>query len=177
MHRRLDRLCRAIEAIGGVFLGVITAIVFVSAIGRYLFAAPIPDSFDVSRLLLGVVVMWGFASVGYRGAHIKVDFLVEHLPAAIRRWIDLVAWLILLLFTLLLAWKMFGRVASAWSSNESTFNLRLPVWPLMALVWAGVVASVIAILARLVMMATGRRAGSELEHPVARTDDRDADER
>lgn len=162
MHRRLDRFCRAVETIGGVFLGVVTVIVFVSAIGRYLFAAPIPDSFDVSRLLLGVVVMWGLASLGYRGSHIKVDLVAELLPQRVRRWTDMIAWAFLLLFTLLLAWKLFGRVESAWSSNESTFDLRLPVWPLMALVWLGVVASVVTVLARLIMMA--RDPEGRLEH-------------
>jgi TRAP-type C4-dicarboxylate transport system permease small subunit len=172
LHRHLDRFCRAVEVIGGIFLGLVTVIVFVSAIGRYLFAAPIPDGFDISRLLLGVVVMWGFASVGYRGSHIKVDLVAELLPPAIRRWTDMIAWAFLLLFTVVLAWKLFGRVESAWSGNESTFDLRLPVWPLMALVWAGVVAAAVTVFARLWMLA--RDPEGRLEHfdPI----DRDHDE-
>ena len=36
----------------GLFLAVITVLVFVSAIGRYVLAAPIPDAFDIARLML-----------------------------------------------------------------------------------------------------------------------------
>ncbi len=79
--RWLERLSTLIEQIAGLFLAAITVLVFASAIGRYAFATPLPDAFDISRLLLGVAMLWGFASVGYRGAHIKVELIAEVLPA------------------------------------------------------------------------------------------------
>jgi hypothetical protein len=50
----------------------------------------------------------------------------------------------------------------------------------MALVWAGVVASVFTILARLIMMVSSRGNGLqqfEQERPAAVTKERDGDER
>ena len=151
----LDRLSTLVEKLAGLFLGAITALVFASAIGRYAFAAPIPDAFDVARLMLGVAVLWGFASVGYRGAHIKVDLVAELLPARARLCLDVVAALVLLGFTVLLAWMLLGRVESAFASNESTFDLRLPVWPWLAAIWLGVVASVFTIVSRLALTLLG----------------------
>jgi TRAP-type C4-dicarboxylate transport system permease small subunit len=155
LARRLDRLATLVETIAGLLLAAITVLVFVSAIGRYAFAAPIPDAFDVARLMLGVAMLWGFASVGYRGAHIKVDLVAELLPARIRAWLDVVAQLVLLLFTVLLAWMLLGRVESAFASNESTFDLRLPVWPWLAAIWLGVLASAFTITSRIVLMLLG----------------------
>lgn len=152
---RLDRLATLVEKIAGLFLAAITVLVFASAIGRYAFAAPIPDAFDISRLMLGVAVLWGFASVGYRGAHIKVDLVAELLPARARFWLDVIAQLVLLLFTGLLAWMLLDRVESAFASNESTFDLRLPVWPWLAAIWLGVVASVFTTLSRIVLTLLG----------------------
>ncbi len=151
LAERLDRLAALIEKIAGLFLAAITILVFLSATLRYVFAAPIPDAFDLSRLLLGVVILWGFASVGYRGAHIKVDLLAELLPARLRRWLDVLGALVLLLFTLLLAWKLADRVGSAFASHEATMDLRLPVWPWLAMIWLGVIASVFTISARIVL--------------------------
>jgi TRAP-type C4-dicarboxylate transport system permease small subunit len=165
LARRLDRLATLVETIAGLLLAAITVLVFVSAIGRYAFAAPIPDAFDVARLMLGVAMLWGFASVGYRGAHIKVDLVAELLPARIRAWLDVVAQLVLLLFTVLLAWMLLGRVESAFASNESTFDLRLPVWPWLAAIWLGAVASVFTIVSRLVLVLLGAA-------PAARPTDR-----
>jgi TRAP-type C4-dicarboxylate transport system permease small subunit len=155
LARRLERLATLVERVAGLFLAAITVLVFVSAIGRYVLAAPIPDAFDVARLMLGVAMLWGFASVGYRGAHIKVDLVAELLPARARLWLDVFAALVLLLFTVLLAWMLLGRVESAFASNESTFDLRLPVWPWLAAIWLGVVASVFTITTRILLMVLG----------------------
>ena len=151
----LERLSSLIERIAGLFLAAITVLVFASAIGRYAFAAPIPDPFDLARLLLGTAVLWGFASVGYRGAHIKVDLVAELLPARLCFWLDVLAALVLLLFTLLLAWMLLGRVESAYASAEATFDLRLPVWPWLAAIWAGVLAAVFTITSRILLMLLG----------------------
>jgi C4-dicarboxylate transporter, DctQ subunit len=155
LARRLEWLATLVERIAGLFLGAITVLVFVSAIGRYVLAAPIPDAFDIARLMLGVAMLWGFASVGYRGVHIKVDIMAELLPARARLWLDLFAALVLLLFTVLLAWMLLGRVESAFASNEATFDLRLPVWPWLAAIWLGVVASVCTIGTRILLLALG----------------------
>lgn len=152
----LERLSLIIERVAAVMLAAITVLVVASAIGRYLFATPIPDAFDLSRLLIGAAIMWGFASVGYRGSHIKVELFAEMLPARIRRVVDLFAWTALLLFTGLLCWKMLARVMSARTSGEATMDLRLDAWPVMALIWAGVCVSLFTILARLILIATGR---------------------
>jgi TRAP-type C4-dicarboxylate transport system permease small subunit len=152
----LERISHGIEVVAGIIMGLVTLLVVASAVGRYLFAYPLPDAFDMSRLLLGAAIMWGFASVGYRGSHIKVDLLAERLPTGARRWVDGFAWTVLLIFTVLLTWKMFARVSSAAGSGESTMDLRLPAWPMMGLIWLGVAVSLPAILARLLLIVTGR---------------------
>lgn len=155
LARRLDRLATAIETIAGLFLGAITGLVFASAVGRYAFAAPIPDGFDVSRLMLGIAMLWGFASVGYRGAHIKVDLVAELVPARVCFWLDVLGALVLLLFAVLLAAMLLGRVESAFASGESTFDLRLPVWPWLAAIWLGVLASAFTVASRILLMLLG----------------------
>lgn len=158
--RGLDGVSRGIELIAGLLMALITLLVTVSAIGRYLFAFPIPDAFDWSRLLLGAAIMWGLASVGYRGAHIKVDLFALALKPKWRRVVDFTAWSVLLIFTCLLSWKLLARVLSAQASGEATFDLRVPVYPFLWLIWAGVTVSIITVLARLVLIATGQ---SDLE--------------
>ena len=103
LQAALERAALAIERVAGLLMALITVLVVASAISRYLFANPLPVAFDISRFLLGAAIMWGFASVGYRGSHIKVDLLAEALPQGVRRWIDTFAWSVLLLFTCLLA--------------------------------------------------------------------------
>lgn len=161
MVRLLGKFCEIVEVIAGLLLGAVTILIVASSVGRYAFAWPIPDSFDLSRLLIGACIMWGFASVGYRGGHIKVDLFAEMMSPRVRRWVDIFAWATLLFFVVLLTWKMFERVQSAMRSNEATFDLRLPVWPLLALIWVGTAVTIVTVLVRLYLIATGRGG---LEH-------------
>lgn len=174
----LQTISLAIEKVAGALLAAITLLIVASAIGRYLFAAPIPDAFDISRFLLGAAILWGFASVGFHGSHIKVDLFAEMLPPGPRRIVDLFAWSVLLVFTALLSWKMISRVMSAAASHEATFDLRLAAWPMMAVIAAGAVVSVIAIFARILIIARGEGGLEAFEEvDVAGKDDPDAEGR
>ncbi|MEW5423563.1 TRAP transporter small permease [Amorphus sp. 3PC139-8] len=152
----LERFCKVVEIVAGLLLGLVTTLIVVSTTGRYLFAWPVPDAFDLSRLLIGACIMWGFASVGYRGGHIQVDLFAELMTPRVRRVVDVFAWAMLLFFVVLLTWKMFDRVASAMRSNEATFDLMIPVWPLLGLIWVGTAVSIVTVLVRLYLIATGR---------------------
>jgi len=145
MLRKVERFCVAVDTVAAILLGLVMMLIVASTAGRYLFSWPIPDSFDVSRLLIGACIMWGLASVGYRGGHIAVDLVYEMVGNKARRAIDFFAWLVLLGFTIVLAWMLYYRVTSAFASNEATFDLRIPVWPFLLLIWVGCALSVVAV--------------------------------
>ena len=74
---------------------------------------------------------------------------------------DVLAQSVLLGFTILLAWKLQARVGSALASDEATFDLRLPVWPMLGLIWLGVAAAVVTSAARLLALVTGAQVDGE----------------
>lgn len=148
-----------IERVAGIILGLVTLLIVASAIGRYGFARPLPDAFDLSRLILGVAIAWGMASVAWHGTHIKVDLLAQMISPAARRWINALAWLVLLGFTLAMAWKIGQRVQAAMGGGDATMDLRLPHWPFFLAIWLGMVAAVFATALRLWQIL---RHGSDL---------------
>jgi C4-dicarboxylate transporter, DctQ subunit len=156
MIRVLERFCEIVEKVAALLLGAVTILIVVSTIGRYGFSYPIPDAFDLSRLLIAACIMWGFASVGYRGGHIMVDMFAEMMPARIRRYVDIFSWSVLLLLVVLMTWKIFERVLSAMRSNEATFDLRILVWPILLLIWIGVATSMVTISVRIYLLIVGK---------------------
>lgn len=146
MKRILEKFCTGVDIVAGILLGLCTLLVVFSTAGRYLFAWAVPDAFDFSRLLVGACIMWGFASVAYRGGQIAVDIVWEMLPRTGRIILDVFAWSSMFFFTVLLTIMTYKRVVSAYLSNESTFDLRIPVWPMLGLIWLGCAASVITLL-------------------------------
>lgn len=157
--RPVARTIRIIERIAGATLGLVTILIVISAIGRYGFARPVPDAFDLSRLVLGIAIAWGLASVAYHGTHIKVDLLAHAIGPRPRRWINLFAWLVLLIFTGLLTWKIWHRVMSSMRGGDATMDLRLDHWPFFLAIWLGLVAALFATAARLWLVW---RKGSDL---------------
>lgn len=152
----LERGARGVESVAALGLAVVTLVIFASAIGRYMFATPIPDAFDISRLLLGLAIAWGYAVLGFRGGHICVDLLATALPPRPRHAVAIFAQAVLFVATLALAWMMFGRVLTAFGSGEATFDLRLPVWPLIGGIWLGFAMAALTTLAGLLFLVSGR---------------------
>lgn len=145
MLRAIERFCGVVEVVAGLLLGAVMLLIVASTAGRYLFTWAIPDSFDISRLMIGACIMWGLASIGYRGGHICVDLLYEVVGKRWRQFIDFFAWLSLLVFTAALSYQLYFRVVSAFRSNESTFDLRLQVWPFLLLIWIGCAVSLVTV--------------------------------
>ena len=163
MQRTLEAFCRGVELVAGLLLGAVMLLIVASTFGRYAFATPVPDGFDISRLLVGACLFWGFAVVGLRGGHIQVDLVADLVPAGLRRVMDTFAWATLFVFVALLAWKVFDRMASAWRSNEATFDLRLPVWPFLGLIWLGILVSLVTVAIKTVRIARGDETLSSAE--------------
>ena len=151
MNRALNRFCEGVDIIAAILLGVVLLLIVVSTVARYFFAYAIPDAFDLSRYLIGACLMWGYASIGYRGGHIAVDIIHEISGPWGKKFLDFVAWALLLGFTILLAYQMWFRLRSAYLSNEATFDLRLPAWPFIAVIWVGAVVSIVTITASMLI--------------------------
>jgi TRAP-type C4-dicarboxylate transport system permease small subunit len=161
LEARIEGAMAWIERIAGFLLGVITLVVFTGAVMRYLFTMPIPDGFDISRLLLGCAVLWGLASATFRDSHIRMDLAWQFLPAGGRRALDLAANLVTLVAIAIFAWMLLSKVQDVYAANESTFDLRLPIWPFYALAWLGVAAALLSAAARFYLLALGRGAVRE----------------
>lgn len=149
---RIERGAIQVDRMAGYILGAITLLIFLSALARYLFNAPIPDGHDFSRLLLGVTILWGLASVNFHGGHIAVDLIWTALPGRGRRILDILASFVTFAFLALFAWMLLGKVFDVKNAHELTFDLRIAIWPFYLLAWIGLVISVLAALARVYLL-------------------------
>ena len=148
----VDRFIDAIEVTAAVFLAVVTAITFVSVILRYFFAWQIPDSYDFSSLLLGVLIFWGIAGASYRGEHITVDLVWSVAPPLFQRIMDVFADLLTLGCLVAFTWMMGSKVLTTYNDNVQTFDLRLPVWIFYFVAWIGLAAAILLLAVRTVRL-------------------------
>jgi TRAP-type C4-dicarboxylate transport system permease small subunit len=144
-ERLIDRVVTIVEYGAAVFIALVTGLTFVSVIMRYLFSAPIPDTFDFTRLMVCIAIFWGIACACWRGEHIQVDLLWAALPPRWQRVMDLVATLVLLIAITVLAWVVFRRVGEIAHSGMTTGDFLLPTWPFFAIASLGLGLAVVVL--------------------------------
>ncbi len=106
----VDRFIDLIEVTAAGFLAVVTLLTFVSVILRYFFSWGIPDAYDVTSLLLGILIFWGMAVASYRGDHITVDLLWSAMPPLVQRAMDVFAALVTLVGLAAFTWMFAEKV-------------------------------------------------------------------
>jgi TRAP-type C4-dicarboxylate transport system permease small subunit len=144
----MDRFIDAIEWIAAGFVGIVAANIFVAVLLRNIFNYAIPDSFDIGRMLLGILIFWGIAATSYRGGHITVDLVWANVGPKYQRVIDVFATLVLLFVVTVQTWTLFDKVRGTYNDNVLTFDLHMPTWPFFAVAWAGDVSAVLLIAIR-----------------------------
>jgi TRAP-type transport system small permease protein len=151
-RRPVDRFIDLIEVTAAGFLAVVTLLTFVSVILRYFFSWAIPDSYDVTRLLLGILIFWGMAVASYRGDHITVDLLYSAAHRNVQRAMDVFAALVTLVAMSTFTWMMAEKVLDTRSDHVGTFDLREPVWIYYLIAWLGLASSIVLLIARTVRL-------------------------
>lgn len=149
MRNLADRFIHAAEQMAGGLLALVTALTFVSVVLRYVFSRSIPDSYDLSRNLLGILIFWGIAVTSYRGDHITVDLLWGAVPPRTRRWMGLFATAFTLAAMGAFCWATALKVIDTRNAGETTYDVNLPIWPFYSLAWIGTAAAVILVAVRL----------------------------
>jgi TRAP-type C4-dicarboxylate transport system permease small subunit len=134
---------RGIEIAAGLSLAFMTLATMAAVIMRAGFSRGLPDGYDIASQLLGIAIMWGFATATYQGRHICVDVLWEKSGPSGRWWIDVFADLVSFLFLAAMSVMLMGRVGEVFRSHLATSELRIPLWPFFAIGAVGVTASAI----------------------------------
>jgi TRAP-type C4-dicarboxylate transport system permease small subunit len=144
----MDRFIDTIEWIAAGFVGIVAANIFISVLLRNTANYSIPDSFDIGRMLLGILIFWGIAATSYRGGHITVDLIWANVGPKYQRWIDVFATLVLLFVVTVQTWTLFDKVRGTYNDHILTFDMHMPTWPFFAIAWAGDVSAVLLIAIR-----------------------------
>jgi TRAP-type transport system small permease protein len=151
-----QRLIGRVEGCAAAALMFITALTFTSVFTRYVFVKPIPDAFDISRLMMGIMIAWGIATCGFRDDHIQMDALWSMLGPRGKRALDLFATAVSLFFMALFTWTLARRVWIIYTSGEKTFDVGLPLWPFYLVAWVGIGLGAVLLVARLWMLVKRR---------------------
>jgi C4-dicarboxylate transporter, DctQ subunit len=162
----------ALGLAGAGVLCVIAMMVVVTyeVVSRYLLNSPTMWSDEISSYLLIAIVFLGLAQNLRRGDHIRIDIITEKVSARVRAWLELFAYAVGLVFSVLLTIGVWIRFYNFWMRHTlSDSPLMTPLWIPMFPVLLGAAIFALAMLSGLVTRVRSGSGGARSD-PVAPPD-------
>ncbi len=107
----MNHIERAVVGLCRLMLWISTAVIFVilvvNTVLRYATGSSLQWANEVPELLFPWLVMSGVVLAAAHGAHITTSFLMDAVPAALRRWTAIGTWLVVAALYATLSWSTF----------------------------------------------------------------------
>ena len=124
---------RRAEALLGVAASAILfgmmLLTFVDVVGRYVLGRPVRGGFEVTELLLLVLIFAGLPLVSYREEHAVMDFIDKVLGPQSQAWLERAVEAVCAAVMFLLAWLVWRKANTIWGYRDATDVLRIVYGP------------------------------------------------
>lgn len=124
---------RRVDAVLGVASSVLLfgmmLLTFVDVVARYLLNRPIRGGFELTELMLLVLIFAGLPLVSHADEHVTMDFIDRILPPAAQRVLVRLVHLVCAAIMFFLAWQVWIKAGKIYGYGDTTDVLRIPVGP------------------------------------------------
>jgi TRAP-type C4-dicarboxylate transport system permease small subunit len=124
---------RRADAVLGIaasaILMAMMCLTFVDVVARYVFSRPIRGAFEVTELLLLVLIFAGLPLVSHADEHVAMDFIDRWLGPRGRLRLNLIVHLIVAALMFFMAWQLSIKAGRISSYGDSTDVLRIVYGP------------------------------------------------
>jgi TRAP-type C4-dicarboxylate transport system permease small subunit len=124
---------RRADAVLGVaasaILFALMSLTFVDVLARYVFNRPIRGAFEVTELLLLVLIFAGLPLVSHADEHVTMDFINRLLRGRSRVWLDRGMHLFVAALMFFMGWQVTIKAARISSYGDATDVLRILYGP------------------------------------------------
>jgi TRAP-type C4-dicarboxylate transport system permease small subunit len=136
LPQRISRILAWVA--GAVILFGCAGLITIDVVTRYFFKRGMVESFEISGYALAACIGLGMAFTVTSKANIRVDILLDALPAKLRVVCDILASLALTVIAVALAWFTFGTLQQSWSMGaKSVSTLQTPMILPQGIWWVG----------------------------------------
>lgn len=137
----------ALKLAASLLLFAMMAVTFVDVVGRYFLGRALNGAYELTEVLLALVVFAGLPIVTWRREHVTVDLVTSRLPALPRGLLARVAAVATAVVLGLLAWRLGVTARDLTGYGDATVFLGIPLGPVAAAMaaLAGIAAVVAAV--------------------------------
>lgn len=130
----LKRIEFMLDTLAAVAVVILCLLITANIISREIFSVGIPDSIIMVRELMVPAILFPLSAATANRAHVAVEFIANHFPDGLNRWIAVLAGVIgitTVTVLLLAGWFEFSKNYSSGAHYGGEFQL--PKWPSRAL--------------------------------------------
>lgn len=117
--------------VSALVVGIMMLITFIDVAGRYLFNRPVVGTYEITEILMGLMIFGALPLVTYEKGHISVDFITNILPKKIKYVRTIIFNLIGSILCGILAWQAWLRANHLVMVGEKTMELDIS-WGVIA---------------------------------------------
>lgn len=140
------------SAIAGATILILSILITVDVLGRYLFQTPTMVAVEFSGYLLVGLVFLGLVYTGHVDGHIKIEILTDRLKPYPRKMLKIVVDIFTIVFSAWLAWFTLGPVLMDFElGSTSLTGTAIPMWVPGALIPLGFAILAMKLFAQFVI--------------------------
>lgn len=155
---------RGFSVVAGLMVAAMMFITTFDVVGRYFFGRPLYAAFEVTEILMGLIIFAGLPLATAARENITISILVERMSQKVQDFGTRFFELVCAAICFAMGWRMWAYGARLWRTGDQTLELRVPIG-LLAQVMAALV--ILAGLAFLINALRGRQllpaAGNSVE--------------
>lgn len=161
MKKILDKLSACITAVGGAAVLLMTLVVLLQVIMRYVFNRPLTWTEEFARYLFIYITFLGAGVLVYERGHLFVEVIFNHLPVKVKYIVQLVIDIIVFSFSVYLAFS--SRASMEFASGSKSTAMQIPMEYIGMSVMTGAVLMAVFSLYHIArdLRGEGKREGED----------------
>ena len=132
------------------------ALNFINVIGRYGFGSSILSADELQIFIMVFMTFLGAAVVAWRNQHLRMDVVVNALPAPIRRLVRIAELAVIVILTVFVLWNSTYYAEQMFNIGRVSDMARVPMWIPHGAVAVGFGLMALVACLRLVQVLAGR---------------------
>ncbi|MGI9953469.1 TRAP transporter small permease [Moorellaceae bacterium AZ2] len=139
----------AVHYVSGAFVVLMTVVTVVHALGRYLFARPVPGMVEMCTFMLVPIIFLAAPYTELQDGHTVIPLILDLMPPKLRAASKALMYILYFALAVLAAWQAWVRAGVVRRAGYVSTVLGIPHYPFVIMVAVGWVLLALTVLARL----------------------------
>lgn len=144
--RIFERILRALAYCGGAALLALMGLILFDVLMRYVLRLPFLGGFEITELMMVLIVALGLPYCAATDGHVSVDLLAPTLDRPVLRWIPVVLHLAGAALLAVMAWQAALYAIGSAERGEATNMLGIQIYPFQLVIAASAAVFAVVLL-------------------------------